>query len=50
MATDSRKDAKANRPESLNSRARLAGFSDEEPDSHDHMLYVHPDFQRRGIA
>ena len=29
---------------------RLAGFSDLEPDGHIDMLYVHPDFQRRGVA
>jgi len=29
---------------------RLAGFSDLEPDGHVDMLYVHPDFQRRGVA
>lgn len=29
---------------------RIAGFSDLEPDGHVDMLYVHPDFQRRGIA
>lgn len=29
---------------------RIAGFSDLEPDGHIDMLYVHPDFQRRGIA
>jgi putative acetyltransferase len=30
--------------------SRLAGFSDLEPDGHVDMLYVHPDFQRRGVA
>jgi putative acetyltransferase len=29
---------------------RIAGFSDLESDGHVDMLYVHPDFQRRGIA
>jgi putative acetyltransferase len=29
---------------------RVAGFSDLEPDGHVDMLYVHPDFQRRGVA
>lgn len=29
---------------------RIAGFTDLEPDGHIDMLYVHPDFQRRGIA
>jgi putative acetyltransferase len=29
---------------------RIAGFSDLEADGHIDMLYVHPDFQRRGIA
>jgi putative acetyltransferase len=29
---------------------RIAGFSDLEPDGHIDMLYVHPDFQRRGVA
>jgi putative acetyltransferase len=29
---------------------RLAGFSDLEPDGRVDMLYVHPDFQRRGVA
>jgi putative acetyltransferase len=29
---------------------RIAGFSDLEADGHVDMLYVHPDFQRRGIA
>src|SRR5438128_9013724 len=29
---------------------RVAGFSDIEPDGHIDMLYVHPDFQRRGVA
>ena len=29
---------------------RVAGFSDIEPDGHIDMLYVHPDFHRRGIA
>lgn len=29
---------------------RLAGFSDLEPDGHIDSLYVHPDFQRRGVA
>jgi putative acetyltransferase len=28
----------------------VAGFSDLEPDGHVDMLYVHPDYQRRGIA
>jgi putative acetyltransferase len=30
--------------------SRIAGFSDLELDGHIDMLYVHPDFQRRGIA
>jgi putative acetyltransferase len=29
---------------------RAAGFCDIEPDAHIDMLYVHPDFQRRGVA
>jgi len=29
---------------------RIAGFSDLEPDGHIDMLYVHPDFHRRGVA
>lgn len=29
---------------------RIAGFTDLEPDGHVDMLYVHPDFQRRGVA
>jgi putative acetyltransferase len=29
---------------------RIAGFSDLEPDGHVDMLYVHPDFERRGVA
>jgi putative acetyltransferase len=29
---------------------RIASFSDLEPDGHVDMLYVHPDFQRRGVA
>jgi putative acetyltransferase len=29
---------------------RVAGFSDLEPDGHIDMLYVHPDFERRGVA
>jgi len=29
---------------------RIAGFSDLEPDGHIDSLYVHPDFQRRGVA
>jgi putative acetyltransferase len=29
---------------------RQVGFSDLEPDGHVDMLYVHPDFQRRGVA
>lgn len=29
---------------------RIAGFSDLEPDGHIDMLYVHPEFQRRGVA
>jgi putative acetyltransferase len=29
---------------------RVAGFSDLEPDGHVDMLFVHPDFQRRGVA
>jgi len=28
----------------------IAGFSDLEPDGHVDMLYVHPDFVRRGVA
>lgn len=29
---------------------RIAGFSDLEPNGHVDMLFVHPDFQRRGVA
>ena len=29
---------------------RVAGFTELEPDGHVDMLYVHPDFQRRGVA
>jgi putative acetyltransferase len=29
---------------------RLAGFADLESDGHVDMLYVHPDFKRRGVA
>ena len=29
---------------------RIAGFSDLESDGHIDMLYVHPDFKRRGVA
>jgi putative acetyltransferase len=29
---------------------RIAGFSDLELDGHIDMLYVHPDFQQRGVA
>jgi putative acetyltransferase len=29
---------------------RIAGFSDLEPDGHIDMLYVHPTFQRHGVA
>jgi putative acetyltransferase len=29
---------------------RIAGFSDLAPDGHVDMLYVHPDFARRGVA
>jgi len=29
---------------------RAAGFSDIEPDAHIDMLYVHPDFSRRGVV
>jgi putative acetyltransferase len=29
---------------------RIAGFSDLESDGHIDLLYVHPDFQRRGVA
>lgn len=29
---------------------RIAGFTDLEPDGHVDMLYVHPDFARRGVA
>jgi putative acetyltransferase len=29
---------------------RIAGFSDLEPDGHVDMLFVHPAFQRRGVA
>jgi putative acetyltransferase len=29
---------------------KAVGFSDLEPDGHIDMLYVHPDFQRRGVA
>ena len=29
---------------------RVAGFSDLEEDGHVDMLFVHPDFQRRGVA
>lgn len=32
------------------SEGRIAGFSDLQPDGHVDMLYVHPDFQRRGVA
>ena len=28
----------------------VAGFTDLEPDGHIDMLFVHPDFQRRGVA
>ena len=31
-------------------QGRIAGFSDLEPDGHIDMLYVHPDFVRRGVA
>jgi len=31
-------------------QGRLAGFADLESDGHVDMLYVHPDFKRRGIA
>ena len=30
--------------------AKIAGFSDLESDGHIDMLFVHPDFQRRGVA
>lgn len=30
--------------------SRIAGFSDLESDGHVDMLYVHPDFERRGVA
>jgi putative acetyltransferase len=30
--------------------SRIAGFADLEPDGHVDMLYVHPDFGRRGVA
>lgn len=29
---------------------RIVGFTDLEPDGHVEMLYIHPDFQRRGVA
>ncbi|WP_165495719.1 GNAT family N-acetyltransferase [Marinobacter halodurans] len=29
---------------------RIAGFAQRHPDNHINMLYVHPDFARRGIA
>ncbi|WP_188410629.1 GNAT family N-acetyltransferase [Agaricicola taiwanensis] len=29
---------------------RPAGFTDLEPDGHIDMLYVHPEFQRQGVA
>jgi putative acetyltransferase len=29
---------------------RIAGFTELEPSGHVDMLYVHPDFQRRGVA
>ena len=29
---------------------RIVGFSDLESDGHIDLLYVHPDFQRRGVA
>ena len=29
---------------------RIAGFSDLEQDGHIDMLYVHPDYKRRGVA
>jgi putative acetyltransferase len=29
---------------------RIAGFSDLEPNGHVDMLFVHPDFQRRGVG
>jgi len=29
---------------------RIAGFVDLEPDGHIDMLYVHPEFTRRGVA
>jgi len=29
---------------------RIAGFADLEPDGHIDMLYVHPEFARRGVA
>lgn len=29
---------------------RMAGFTDLQSDGHIDMLYVHPDFQRRGVA
>ncbi len=31
-------------------QGRIAGFSDLESDGHIDMLYVHPDFERRGVA
>ena len=31
-------------------QGRIAGFTDLEPDGHVDMLYVHPDFVRRGVA
>lgn len=31
-------------------RGDMAGFSDLEPDGHVDMLFVHPDYQRRGVA
>jgi putative acetyltransferase len=30
--------------------SQIAGFTDLEPDGHIDMLYVHPDFQRQGVA
>jgi putative acetyltransferase len=32
------------------SEGHVVGFSDLEPDGHIDMLYVHPDYQRRGVA
>ena len=34
----------------VEAQGRVAGFSDLESDGHIDMLYVHPDFERRGVA